>query len=111
MGSQNLPISCFQNADFLIGVSLSEPHTREFGAEISVRMLVSVGLRVQIAGQNVCVSMAEQLLTPSQQVTGSIPGNDMLFFPRSSFCNVHACASAASAACIATIGALRICMK
>ena len=40
-----------------------------------------VGLRARIAGQNVRVSMAaEQLLTPSQQVTGSIPGNDMLFF-------------------------------
>ena len=43
-------------------------------------LLVSVGLRARIAGQNVRVSMAEQLLTPSQQVTGSIPGNDMLFF-------------------------------
>ena len=43
-------------------------------------MFVSVGLRARIAGQNVRVSMAEQLLTPSQQVTGSIPGNDMLFF-------------------------------
>ena len=31
-----------------------------------------------------------------QEVTGSIPGNDMLFF-FPSFCNVHACASAASA--------------
>ena len=30
--------------------------------------------------ENVRVSMAEQQLTPSQQVTGSIPGNDMLFF-------------------------------
>ena len=46
-------------------------------SEISVRLyvcllaclLVSVGLRARIAGQNVCVSMAEQLLTPSQQVT------------------------------------------
>ena len=70
----------------VIGVSLSEPHTRESGAEISVRMyvclLVPVGLRAGIAGQNVRVSMAEQLLTPSQQVTGSIPGNDMLFIPQ-----------------------------
>ena len=61
-------------------------------------MLVSVGFRVRIAGQNVRMSMAEQLLTPSQQVTGSIHvlGNDMLFYLISSFCNVHACASAAS---------------
>ena len=36
-------------------------------------MLVSVGLHARIA---VRMSMAEQLLTPSQQVTGSIPGND-----------------------------------
>ena len=43
-----------------------------------VCMLVSVGLRARIAGQNVRVSMAEQLLPPSQQVTGSISGNDML---------------------------------
>ena len=59
-------------------------------------MLVSVGFRVRIAGQNVRMSMAEQLLTPSQQVTGSIHvlGNDMLFSLISSFCNVHACASA-----------------
>ena len=66
----------------LIGASLSEPHTRELGGEISVCvracllacllacMFVSVGLRARIAGQNVRVSMAEQLLTPSQQVTG-----------------------------------------
>ena len=45
-------------------------------------LLVSVGLRARIAGQNVRVSVLEQLLTPSQQVTGSIPGNDMLFFSK-----------------------------
>ena len=62
----------------VIGASLS--------GEISVRMfaclLVSVGLRARIAGQNFHVSIAEQLPTPSQQVTGLIPGNDMhgLFF-------------------------------
>ena len=48
-------------------VSLSEPHTictRELGAEISVRLLVSclyvsaVGLRMRIAGENVRVSTA-----------------------------------------------------
>ena len=65
-----------------------------------------VGLRARIAGQNVRVSVSEQLLTPSQQVTGSIPGNDMLFFQRSSFCNVHACASAVSIAI-----AVRPCME
>ena len=71
-------------------------------------MLVSVGLRARIAGQNVRVSMAEQLLTPSQQVTGSIPGNDMLFFlPKSLFCNVHACASTASAKYSSTSTALQ----
>ena len=90
-----------------IGASLSEPHTRELGGEISVRicllacLFVSVGLRARIVGQNVRVSMAEQLLPPSQQVTGSIPGNDMVFFfPRSSFCNVHTCASAVSILCM-----------
>ena len=71
----------------IIGASLSEPHTREFGAEISVYnllvymyMFVSIRLCARIAGQNVRVSMAEQLLTLSQQVTGSILGNDMFFF-------------------------------
>ena len=64
-------------------------------------LLVSVGLRARIAGQNVRVSMAEQLLTPSQQVTGSIPENDMFFFPpHARSCNIRACASAASIFCI-----------
>ena len=49
-------------------------------ASLLVCLLVSVGLCARIAGQNVCVSMAEQLLTPSRQVTGS--GNDMLFFSK-----------------------------
>ena len=69
-------------------------------------LLVSVGLRARIAGQNVRVSMAEQLLTPSQQVTGSIPGNDMFFFFLSLSLAlkimqcIRACASAASIFCI-----------
>ena len=50
---------------------------------------------MRIAGENVCVSMAEQLLTPSQQVTSSIPGNDVVFFSK---IFLHACASTASAA-------------
>ena len=83
-----------------------EPHTRELGGEISVHLyvclLVSVRLRARIAGQNVRVSMAEQLLTPSQQVTGSIPGNYMFFFLQDllSACNLRTCASAASIFCI-----------
>ena len=36
---------------YIIGASLSEPHTRELGGEISVCMLVSVGLRAQIRGK------------------------------------------------------------
>ena len=40
----------------------------------------------QIVGRNVHVSMAQQLLTSSQQVTLSISGNDMLFSPRSYTC-------------------------
>ena len=59
---------------YIIGVSLSEPHTRELGGEISVRMLVivcmlvSVGLRARIRGkmfawssqmQNNCVKKSQ----------------------------------------------------
>ena len=71
-------------------------------------MLVSVGLRARIADQNVRVSMSEQLLTPSQQVTGSIPGNDMLFFPKIFFlqCTCMRVSCQCSILCIACTKAM-----
>ena len=60
-----------------------------YGAEISVCVLVCLYPSDLTSRANCrwkCSRVnAEQLLTPSQEVTGSILGNDMLFFPRSSF--------------------------
>ena len=41
------------------------------------------------------MAMAERLLTPSQQVAGSILQEVACFFFLDLFCDVHACASAA----------------
>ena len=79
----------FDSPIFFIGASLSKPHTRELGGEISVILYVCLLACLYPSDfarelEAKCSrGMSEQLLTPSQQVTGSILGNDMLFF---SFC-------------------------
>ena len=67
--------SCYVHFNAIIGASLSEPHAYREPAEISALLLACImydtsSLCARIVGRSVRMSI----------VTGSIPGNDMLFF-------------------------------